>query len=174
MANIKGVRAAKDYLANLIAEQAEREGAPLTEVERKMLYFTEDGGLSKEMSAVNAEFDRDFDQDAYERRINRLYARFVDRDDIDRDTLGSALKGLGDGDNYLNILIGAPSEPGSPGSPKWERFKAWLPSDRLTKNPRDILRVVGLAVVLSAVCILFILFKEWLVALYDSWHSPYR
>ncbi len=39
--SFSNVRAAKVYLAGKITEQAEREGAPLTEVERKMLYFSE-------------------------------------------------------------------------------------------------------------------------------------
>jgi len=61
------VRAAKEYLAGKITEQAVREGAPLTEVERKMLYFSETGWTLPGIMAVSEEFDRDCDQDEYER-----------------------------------------------------------------------------------------------------------
>jgi hypothetical protein len=65
------IREAKDYLAARISEEAEREGFPLTEVERNMLYFTETGWTLPEMKAVSAEFDRDYDQDEYERKSPR-------------------------------------------------------------------------------------------------------
>ena len=37
---------AKVFLACRIAEEAEREGFPLTEVERKMLYFSETDSIT--------------------------------------------------------------------------------------------------------------------------------
>ena len=54
--DFKTIRAAKDYLAKRITDQATLEGATLTEVERKMLYFTEDGGLTLAMATVSEEF----------------------------------------------------------------------------------------------------------------------
>ena len=56
------IRAAKEYLAGKIAEQAEREGSPLTEVERKMLYFSETDWTLPDMLKVSEEFEGDVEQ----------------------------------------------------------------------------------------------------------------
>src|ERR1035438_9861229 len=105
----KTVRAAKDYLAKRIIDQAVQEGAPLTDAERKMLYFTEDGGLSPAMAAASERFDRDYDQDDYEEKIGGLVEQFLARPDAaaqQEDWDNAAIK-LCDGDNYLTVLINA-------------------------------------------------------------------
>jgi hypothetical protein len=72
-------REAKEYLAERIAAEAAREGKPLTEIERKMLYFTETGWTLPDMIQVNAEFERrDYDYDTYERKILGL-AREIEK-----------------------------------------------------------------------------------------------
>jgi hypothetical protein len=43
MAEFNSVRDAKEYLVGKIAAEAELEGKPLSEIERKMLYFSETG-----------------------------------------------------------------------------------------------------------------------------------
>ncbi len=63
------VKDAKEFLVGRILEQPDREGAPLTEVERKMLYFTERHAQIDGMSAISDEFDRDYDQNAYEKKM---------------------------------------------------------------------------------------------------------
>ena len=160
MAAIKTVRDAKDYIAGLIAEQAEREGAPLTEIERTMLYFTEIGGLSKAMAAVSAEFDRDYDQDAYEARIGGLVSRLIARDENDqlRENWDAAIDELSRGDHYLLILLdAAPSRiPSWPRIPAW--LKPWLPSDRPT-GVRGILLVIVWAFAFIAVVIMIAAIK---------------
>jgi len=60
---------AKDYLAGEIAAEVTREGVSLSEMERKMLYFSETDWTLPDMAQVSAEFDRDYDQDEYERKI---------------------------------------------------------------------------------------------------------
>ena len=62
----KTIKAAKDYLAGRIIAEAERLCVPLSDIERKMLYFTEDGGLSARMARVNEAFEREYDDDEYE------------------------------------------------------------------------------------------------------------
>jgi hypothetical protein len=141
----KTVRAAKDYLAKRIIDQAVQEGAPLTDVERKMLYFTEDGGLSPSMAAVSEEFDRDYDQDDYEEKIGGLVQRLLARPDVQgqqEDWDNAAIK-LCDGDNYLTVLINAsPAPPAS--SSRWEKLKPWLPTDdrRAKRDGKDFLRMI--------------------------------
>ena len=63
---------AKDLLAGIIAAEAKREGVPLSELEHKMLYFSESDWTLPDMAAVSAEFDRDCDANEYEQKIARL------------------------------------------------------------------------------------------------------
>jgi hypothetical protein len=43
MARFGNAREAKEFLISRIAEQAQRAGEPLSEIERKELYFSESG-----------------------------------------------------------------------------------------------------------------------------------
>ena len=164
MAAFKTVRAPKDYLAGLIAEQAALEGAPLADVERKMLYFTEDGGLSAEMAAVSEEFDRDYDQDAYETRIGGLVSRLIARDENEelRENWDAAVDKLSRGDHYLLILLdAAPSRIFSgPRIHAW--LKPWLPSRRPSNDPKDTLRGIVFAIVVLVLCGIAVAIKAWL------------
>lgn len=65
-------RDAKEYLVSKIVEEAQREGAPLSEVERKMLYFTENYWTLPDMASVSEAFDREYDRDRYEKKISQL------------------------------------------------------------------------------------------------------
>lgn len=148
----KTIRAAMDYLAKRIVEQAEIEGAPLTEIERKMLYFTEEGGLSPAMAAVSDEFDRDYDQDCYEERIAGLVERLLARPDTtaQRADWDAAATRLCDGDNYLTVLINAKPAPVA-GSSWWEILKPWLPTleSRPKTDKSDFLRLILVGVAVS-------------------------
>lgn len=73
------IKEAKDYLAGKIAAEAEREGAPLSEIERKMLYFSETDWTLPDMSSVSADFDREYDQDEYEQKIAGLARKVEER-----------------------------------------------------------------------------------------------
>ena len=107
MTKFNSIRAAKDYLAGQIVDEAKRQGVPLSEVERKMLYFTEDGGLSPAMAAVSEEFDRDYDQDEFEEKIGGLVQRLLARPvaTAEQEAWDDAAIKLCDGDNYLTVLI---------------------------------------------------------------------
>lgn len=65
-------RDAKEFLVSKIVEEAPREGVPLSEVERKMLYFSETDWTLPDMMEVNEAFDREYDQDEYEKKIAQL------------------------------------------------------------------------------------------------------
>src|ERR1035441_2120372 len=107
MTEFNTIQEAKDYLAGKIAEQAKREGVPLTEVERKMLYFTETGWTLPDMMAVGAEFDRDYDRDAYERKIAGLVRGIQARQDADtekeRDLVSGSIETLRGGPLFTRI-----------------------------------------------------------------------
>ena len=65
-------REAKEFLISKIVEEGQRENVPLSEVERKMLYFTESGWTLPDIMPVNEDFDREYDQDEYEHKIAKL------------------------------------------------------------------------------------------------------
>ena len=52
------VREAKEYLIDRILSQADRDATPLSNVERKMLYFSESGWTLSDMMAISQEFDQ--------------------------------------------------------------------------------------------------------------------
>jgi hypothetical protein len=62
-------REAKEYLVAQITAEAQREGISLSDVERKMLYFSETGWTLPEIMEVNEQFDQDYDQDEYEKKL---------------------------------------------------------------------------------------------------------
>jgi hypothetical protein len=105
------IREAKDYLANSIGEEAQRAGTPLTEVERKMLYFTETGWTLPDIKEVSAEFDRDYDQNDYERKIGELVrkiqVRLAAQGQQEQERWNAALEKLSHGDHYLLVLADA-------------------------------------------------------------------
>ena len=148
MTEFRTEREAKEYLAGRIVEEARREGAPLTEVERKMLYFTESGWTLPDMMAVSEEFERDYDPDEYEQKIGGLAAKIQARDaaesEKDQTAWDDAVVKLSDRDHYLLVLINtANSEEPTPMSP-------WLPafSGAAKRPPGDILRLI-----LAALCV---------------------
>ena len=105
----RNVREAKEYLVGIIANEAEHDGAPLTEVEQKMLFFTETGWTLPEMKQVSAEFDKSYVQDQYEAKITsivaKVRAKFTDEGQQEQLTWDSALGKLSRGDHYLLVLI---------------------------------------------------------------------
>lgn len=141
------VREAKDYLAGLIAEEAERSGAPLTEVERKMLYFTETGWTLPDMKEISTEFDRHYDQDEYEQKIGsiitRIRARWVEKPEQERLAWNRALEKLSRGDHYLLVLDNAVN-----------------PARR---GARHNLKILVIAIVFFILAALNLHFRHWLL-----------
>lgn len=110
MNQFSSVREAKEYLISRIVAQADRDGVPLSDVERKMLYFSETGWTLPDMRSVNQEFDRIYDQDEYERKIGGIVRRIRDEPDSSHDeTWKSAVSRLQDEDHYLEVLISGAS-----------------------------------------------------------------
>jgi len=69
---MKSAREAKEFLVSEIVLEAQRENVVLSEVERKMLYFSEVDWTLPDIATVSAEFDAEYDQDQYERKISKL------------------------------------------------------------------------------------------------------
>lgn len=66
------IREAKDFLVAQTAEQATLEVVPLSDLEKRMMYFTESGYVPEDPIKLNEEFEAEYDSDEYEAKISRL------------------------------------------------------------------------------------------------------
>jgi hypothetical protein len=102
-------REAKDFLISKIVAEAQCENIPLSEVERKMLYFTESGWTLPDIMKVNEDFDREYDQDDYEHKIAKLVAKADKRirkgSREDYDKWWAAIRFLQQEDHYILVMI---------------------------------------------------------------------
>ncbi len=101
--------AAKQFLISKVIEEAEFEHLSLTEVERKMLYFTEVHPTLPDIYEVNAEFERDYDSDKYEAKIVGLLKNARNRDHAQSPTLNQewqdAIEALKEEDHYILVMV---------------------------------------------------------------------
>ena len=104
-------REAKEYLIAQIVLEAEREGMPLSETERKMMYFTETAWTLPDIWEVNEVFERDYDQPTYEGKIGKLArnARARGAAANELETWKEAIRTLKREDHYLLVLLAAPT-----------------------------------------------------------------
>jgi hypothetical protein len=149
-------RDAKEHLIARISAEAKREGIELSEVEGKMLYFSETGWTLPDIFDVNAEFERDFDNDEYESKIAGI-VRQIEKTNAeagsDQQSLwDEAVVKLSDGDHYLLVLIGlGRSAPA-------REVSNWLPvAEAANKRPQgDLFRLIVLAfAVIAAMAVVF-------------------
>jgi len=102
------VREAKDFLVRQTAEQAQLEGVALSELEKRMMYFTESGYVPEDPIALNEEFEAKYDTDEYEAKIAKLlhhaYQRAGKDNDETRRRFNAAIKSLRRGDHYLLVM----------------------------------------------------------------------
>ena len=102
------VREAKDFLVQQTAEQAAIEGVPLSDLEKRMMYFTECGYVPEDPIALNEEFEAQYDTDEYEAKIAKLlrhaYKRARKENTETKRRFDSAIKSLRRGDHYLLVM----------------------------------------------------------------------
>jgi len=102
------VREAKDFLVAQTAEQAALEGVPLSDLEKRMMYFTESPDAVEDPSKLNEEFEAQYDSEEYESKISKLlhhaHAR-VKKENPEKARLWSdAIRTLKKGDHYILVL----------------------------------------------------------------------
>jgi hypothetical protein len=99
---------AKDFLVQQTAEQAQRDGVPLSELEKRMMYFTESEDAVENPIQLNEEFEAQYDTAEYETKIARLLGRAYKRlrkENADAaQTWDAAIKELKRGDHYILIM----------------------------------------------------------------------
>src|SRR5258708_19761773 len=71
---------AKQFLISNVIEEAKLEQINLSEIEKKMLYFTEVHPSLPDILEVKPEFERDYNSDEYEAKITPLLSNAPDRD----------------------------------------------------------------------------------------------
>jgi hypothetical protein len=102
--------AAKQFLISRVIEEAGAEQVSLSEVEKKMLHFTEVHPSLPDIYDVNAEFERDYDSDEYEAKIAKLLKNARDRDRQSSPSRAQdwedALDALKHEDHYLLVMVG--------------------------------------------------------------------
>ncbi|HTZ49173.1 MAG TPA: hypothetical protein VMH20_16385 [Verrucomicrobiae bacterium] len=101
------VREAKDFLVVEIKEQAAIEGQPLSELEIRMLYFSERNN-SEKAEELAKEFDESYDMQSYEQKISSLmkhaHARLKQGDAPALGTWDEAIRRLRKGDHYILVM----------------------------------------------------------------------
>jgi hypothetical protein len=108
-------RAAKEFLVACIVEEAQREDVPLTEIERKMLFFSETHWTLPDIYEVNSAFEQEYNTADYEGKISQLIRSFkarVRRDDPAKlEDWNREVAAIASEDHYLLVMIGAADEP---------------------------------------------------------------
>jgi hypothetical protein len=121
------VREAKDFLVSQTAEQAALEGVPLSDLEKRMMYFTEGPDAVEDPVKLNDEFEAQYGSEEYESKIARLlhhaHAR-VKKENPEGDRLwNDALRCLENGDHYILVLSGKNSSNSSAPRPPYDTLK---------------------------------------------------
>ena len=109
MKAFRSARQAKEFLIPKIVAEAQRENVPLSEIERKMLYFSESGWTLPDITTVYEEFDRELDLDKYEKKIASLIRKADKRVRKEsREDYGAwwaAVRFLKSEDHYISVMI---------------------------------------------------------------------
>jgi hypothetical protein len=113
MTAFQSARDAKEFLIARIVEEAKRENIPLSEVERKMLYFSETHWTLPDIASVSEKFDREYNQDEYEEKITRLIKEAAIHDHQQSaeqyDLWWDAIRLLKKEDHYILVMIDSAS-----------------------------------------------------------------
>jgi hypothetical protein len=106
---------AKEFLISQVVEEAQREDVPLSEVERKMLYFTETQESLPDIYEVNDQFERECDDTQYERKIAGLLRNARKRERHESSDAESrwknAIADLRKEDHYLLVMVDQSQQP---------------------------------------------------------------
>ncbi len=125
---------AKDYLVQQVTEQAALENVSLSDIEKKMMYFTEsDPASCADPLELNDEFEAHYDRPEYEAKISRLLQHAYDRLKVEiperKRAWDQSVRELRKGDHYVLVLCDV--EP---------------PSEHPT---RDFFKVVGIGLLIA-------------------------
>ena len=99
---------AKDFLVQQTAEQAALENVPLSDLEKRMMYFTETGECPENPITLNDAFEAEYDNDEYEAKVSKLmhhaYLRNKKENPESLRRWKEAMRELSKGDHYILVL----------------------------------------------------------------------
>jgi hypothetical protein len=98
---------AKQFLLTKVLEQAQRDGVTLSEIEKRMLLFSEQSGSDRDMQDEQ-EFDAECNDRQYEAKITKLFRRAYAHDKRTGDGKNSwkeALDALREADIYALVMV---------------------------------------------------------------------
>jgi len=102
------VRATKDFLVEQTTQQASLARAPLSDLEKRMMYFTESSDAAEDPLKLNEEFESQCHSDEYEKKVSLLlahaYKRIKNGDAQAVAEWDGAIDTLREGDHYLLVL----------------------------------------------------------------------
>jgi hypothetical protein len=151
-------REALDFIASRIADEAQRDGTPLSEVERKMLYFSETAWTLPDIMEVNDEFDRHYEQDAYEEKISQLIKKAVGRTRERQEEFEAwtqAIRRLSKEDRYLLVMV---------------EKAGLIKTFRHPRPPGDSWKLLATGFALAV----FTVSASWMADRYFDWELPSR
>jgi hypothetical protein len=104
------VSEAKDFLVKQTAIQAALDGVTLSDVEKRMMCFTEGPDATEHPTELNDEFEAEHDTATYEAKVSKLlrraYARVKKENPETARTFNDSLLILKKGDHYMLVLWG--------------------------------------------------------------------
>lgn len=118
-----------------------------------MLYFSETGWTLPDIATVSEEFERDCDEDQYERKVAGLIADITadhhNHDPVEKERWDAAVYRLSDGDRRFQVLLHLALSTKS-GTPKGHGFTPTLDPPAI-RPPHDRLKlwVTALAIALA-------------------------
>jgi hypothetical protein len=110
---------AKDFLVQQVAGQAALEKVSVSDLEKRMMYFTETDPASCENPIdLNTEFEEQYDTEEYELKISgllhRAHKRVKQEDAAKLRNWEEAVRTLRKGDHYILVLLDVNSELARP------------------------------------------------------------
>lgn len=138
---------AKQFLIARVVGEAALEQVHLSEIEQKMLSFTEAQPSAPDIYEVNAEFERDYDSDKYEAKIAGLLKRARERDKNvspgQAEQWEDALEALRHEDHYILVMVN-------------QAFgSSWAGSGKTSHRVRDFLVYGAVGVVMVVLILLY-------------------
>ena len=150
MHRFSNAREAKEFLISRIVAEAQRENVNLSEIERKMLYFSETAWTLPDIMEVSDEFDREYDQTKYENKIARLIRNETKRLRKENPehfaSWTSAARKLKKEDHYISVMIDDAGVSTGSVSDNWKGTVLVVIAVCLFMAIGPILRQIGLGV----------------------------
>jgi hypothetical protein len=119
--------AAKQFLISKIVEEATLENVPLSEIETKMLHFSEAHPSLPDLYEANAEFERNYDSGEYEAKVAALLKSARDRDQKSSPVQGQEWKdtinALQKEDHYILVMVHQAFGAGSAATKRGHRLR---------------------------------------------------